>query len=105
MRHQVPSSDVAGVFNFGDDLALFVLLLLRALDRDSLRLYGRRCIDLVWGMERAAAHELHTVALVQGDTLAGGIETVLPFHQVIFDRSAQSGFPEVLFNLFPGMGA
>jgi len=24
---------------------------------------------------------------------------------VIFERSAQAGFPEVLFNLFPGMGA
>jgi DSF synthase len=30
---------------------------------------------------------------------------VLPFHKVIFERSAQAGFPEVLFNLFPGMGA
>ena len=29
----------------------------------------------------------------------------MPFHKVIFERSAQAGFPEVLFNLFPGMGA
>jgi DSF synthase len=43
--------------------------------------------------------------LVQGDTLGGGLESVLPFHKVIFERSAQAGFPEVLFNLFPGMGA
>ena len=35
----------------------------------------------------------------------GGLESVLPFHKVIFERSAQAGFPEVLFNLFPGMGA
>jgi len=104
VRHLVLSSDVEGVFNFGGDLALFVLLV-RARDRDSLRLYGRRCIDLVWGMERAAAHDLHTVALVQGDTLGGGLETVLPFHHIIFERRAQGGFPEVLFNLFPGMGA
>ena len=26
-------------------------------------------------------------------------------HKVIFERGAQAGFPEVLFNLFPGMGA
>ena len=74
-------------------------------DVDSLRLYGRRCVDLVWWMENAAQRGVHTTVLVQGDTLGGGLESVLPFHKVIFERSAQAGFPEVLFNLFPGMGA
>lgn len=104
VRHLVVSSDVPGVFNFGGDLALFVLLV-RAGDIESLKLYGRRCIDLVWWLENAAALGVHTTVLVQGDTLGGGLESVLPFHQVIFERSAQAGFPEVLFNLFPGMGA
>lgn len=104
VRHLVLSSDVTGVFNFGGDLALFVLLV-RAQDIDSLKMYGRRCIDLVWWLEHAAARGVHTTALVQGDTLGGGLESVLPFHKVIFERSAQAGFPEVLFNLFPGMGA
>jgi DSF synthase len=104
VRHLVMTSDVPGVFNFGGDLALFVLLV-RAGDVDSLRMYGRRCVDLVWWMENAANLGVHTTALVQGDTLGGGLESVLPFHKVIFERSAQGGFPEVLFNLFPGMGA
>ncbi|WP_127996640.1 crotonase/enoyl-CoA hydratase family protein [Piscinibacter defluvii] len=104
VRHLVLSSDVTGVFNFGGDLALFVLLV-RAQDVDSLKMYGRRCIDLVWWLEHAAARGVHTTVLVQGDTLGGGLESVLPFHKVIFERSAQAGFPEVLFNLFPGMGA
>jgi DSF synthase len=104
VRHLVLSSDVTGVFNFGGDLALFVLLV-RAQDVDSLKMYGRRCIDLVWWLEHAAQRGVHTTALVQGDTLGGGLESVLPFHKVIFERSAQAGFPEVLFNLFPGMGA
>jgi DSF synthase len=104
VRHFVLTSDVTGVFNFGGDLALFVLLV-RAQDIDSLRMYGRRCVDLVWWMENAAARGVHTTVLVQGDTLGGGLESVLPFHKVIFERSAQAGFPEVLFNLFPGMGA
>ena len=43
--------------------------------------------------------------LVEGDALGGGLESVLPYHKVIFERSAQGGYPEVLFNLFPGMGA
>ena len=104
VRHLVLSSDVTGVFNFGGDLALFVLLV-RARDLDSLRMYGRRCIDMVWWLEHAAERGVHTTVLVQGDTLGGGLESVLPFHKVVFERSAQAGFPEVLFNLFPGMGA
>ena len=104
IKHYVMSSDVAGVFNFGGDLSLFVLLI-RARDIDSLRLYGRRCVDLVWWLENSPDLGIHTTVLVQGDTLGGGLESVLPFHRVIFERSAQAGFPEVLFNLFPGMGA
>lgn len=104
VRHLVVTSDVTGVFNFGGDLSLFILLV-RAQDFDSLRLYGRRCIDMVWWLENAAERGVHTTVLVQGDTLGGGLESVMPFHKVIFERSAQAGFPEVLFNLFPGMGA
>lgn len=103
VRHFVMASDVAGVFNFGGDLSLFVLLV-RARDLESLRLYARRCIDLVWWWENAAHLGVHTTALVQGDSLGGGLESALLHHTVIFERSAQAGFPEVLFNLFPGMG-
>jgi DSF synthase len=104
VRHIVLSSDVPKVFNFGGDLALFVLLV-RAADVESLKLYGRSCVDLVWWLENAANLGVHTTVLSQGDTLGGGLESILPFHRVIFERSAQAGFPEVLFNLFPGMGA
>jgi len=104
VRHYVMSSDVPGVFNFGGYLALFVLLV-RARDLESLKLYGQRCIDLVWWVEQAAERNIRTTVLAQGDTLGGGLESVLPFQTIIFERSAQAGFPEVLFNLFPGMGA
>jgi DSF synthase len=104
VRHLVFSSDVPRVFNFGGDLSLFVLLV-RARDLGSLKMYGRKCVDLVWWLENAALRGVHTMALVQGDTLGGGLESILPFHRIIFERSAQAGYPEVLFNLFPGMGA
>jgi DSF synthase len=104
VRHLVVTSDVPRVFNFGGDLALFVLLV-RAGDVDSLKLYGTRCVNLVWWMENAANLGIFTTVLSQGDTLGGGLESVLPFHRIIFEKSAQAGFPEVLFNLFPGMGA
>ncbi len=104
VRHFVMSSDVPQVFNFGGDLSLFVLLV-RAADLESLKLYGRRCIELMWWIENAANLGIHTTVLAQGDTLGGGLESVLPFHQVIFERSALGGFPEIMFNLYPGMGA
>jgi DSF synthase len=104
VRHFVMASDVTKVFNFGGDLSLFVLLV-RARDHESLRLYAKRCIELVWWLENAAQLGVHTTALVQGDTLGGGLESALLHHTVIFERSAQAGYPEVLFNLFPGMGA
>src|SRR5678815_294068 len=49
VRHFVMTSDVPQVFNFGGDLTLFVLLV-KARDLESLRLYGTRCIELVWWM-------------------------------------------------------
>lgn len=104
VKHLVLSSEIPGVFNFGGDLSLFVLLI-RARDLESLQMYGYRCIELIWWMETAAQRGVHTVVLVQGDALGGGLESTLPYHKVIFERSAQGGYPEVLFNLFPGMGA
>jgi DSF synthase len=46
-----------------------------------------------------------TVSLVQGECLGGGFEAALSSHVVIAERSARFGFPEIMFNLFPGMGA
>ncbi len=46
-----------------------------------------------------------TIALLQGDTIGAGFETALSCNVIIAERSAKIGFPEVLFNLFPGMGA
>ena len=104
VRHFVVASDAPKVFNFGGDLALFVLLA-RARDVDSLKFYGRQCVELLWWLETAADRGVLTTALVQGDCLGGGLETLLPMHRVICERSVQAGFPEILFNLFPGMGA
>ncbi len=104
VRHFVMASDVPRVFNFGGDLALFVLLA-RSRDLESLKMYGRRCIDLIWWLETAADRGVLTAGLVQGDSLGGGLENLLPLHRVICERSVNAGFPEVLFNLFPGMGA
>jgi DSF synthase len=46
-----------------------------------------------------------TMALVQGDALGGGFEAALSASVLVAEESARMGFPEILFNLFPGMGA
>ena len=81
VKHFVLASAVPGVFNFGGDLALFVLLA-RAKDLESLRMYGQLCLDLVWWVETCAQRNIHTVALVQGDALGGGLESALPFQTI-----------------------
>ena len=45
------------------------------------------------------------IALVQGQSLGGGFEMALSCDVIVAERSAEMGFPEILFNLFPGMGA
>ena len=47
----------------------------------------------------------HTIALVQGDALGGGFEAALSCHTIVAEEGVNMGLPEVLFDLFPGMGA
>ena len=42
---------------------------------------------------------------MQGDALGGGFEAALSASVIVAEESARMGFPEILFNLFPGMGA
>src|SRR5690606_16149379 len=48
---------------------------------------------------------LTTISLIQGDALGGGFETALASDIIVAEESAVLGLPEILFNLFPGMGA
>ena len=49
--------------------------------------------------------DLTTISLIQGDALGGGFEAALSSNVIIAERGVKMGLPEVLFNLFPGMGA
>jgi DSF synthase len=46
-----------------------------------------------------------TFFTVQGECLGGGFEAALSSDVIVAEKSARFGFPEILFNLFPGMGA
>ena len=101
----VAASRVPRVFNLGGDLALF-LLLIRSRDRDALAHYARMCIDNIHSqVQHYQCPALTTVSLVQGDALGGGFEMALCADVLVAEESAMIGLPEILFNLFPGMGA
>lgn len=104
IEYVVLASDMPGVFNLGGDLDLFKQLI-GAHDRAGLLRYGRACIDVLY--RNYIGHELPvtTVSLVQGECLGGGFEAALSSDVIIAEKSARFGFPEILFNLFPGMGA
>lgn len=98
------ASRTPGAFSLGGDLQYFADCV-NSGDRDSLHRYARTCIDIVHRNINAFNLPMITMALVQGDALGGGFETALSFDLVVAERSAKMGLPEILFNLFPGMGA
>ena len=103
--YYVTGSRMPGVFNLGGDLALFVLLI-KTGDREALAQYAKLCIDVQYPRSQSFfSPTLTSIALVQGDALGGGFECALASDVIVAEESAQLGFPEILFNLFPGMGA
>ncbi len=104
LRYLVLGSRAQGIWNLGGDLELFANLIRRR-DRAELTRYAHLCCEV--GYTNATLYQLPvmSVALVQGDALGGGFEAAMSSNLVIAERSAKFGLPEVLFNLFPGMGA
>lgn len=104
-HYYVAGSRVPRVYNLGGDLALF-LLLIRSRDRDALAHYAKLCVDNIHArVQNYFCPTLTTISLVQGDALGGGFETALSSDVLVAEESAMMGLPEILFNLFPGMGA
>lgn len=93
-----------GVFNLGGDLALFIQLI-QDRNQDALREYARLCIDAMYPRIAGYGSSTMTISLVQGDALGGGFEFALSSHILIAEENARLGLPEIIFNLFPGMGA
>ncbi len=104
VRYMVMASKVPGVFNVGGDLNLFQKLI-QTKNREGLQRYAKACIDALYANISHFGRDITTIALVQGDALGGGFETALSCDVLIAERSAKLGLPEILFNLFPGMGA
>lgn len=104
IEYVVLASASPGVFNLGGDLDLFKQLI-DSRDRQGLLRYGRACIDVLYRQYIGHNLPLTTVSLVQGECLGGGFEAALSSDVLVAEKSARFGFPEIIFNLFPGMGA
>lgn len=98
------ASRVPGIFNLGGDLNLFMDLI-RNGDREGLIHYAISCIDTLYMHYTHLGRDITTITLVQGDALGGGMEYAMSADVLIAERGAKMGMPEILFNLFPGMGA
>ena len=103
-RHLILASKTPGIYNLGGDLTLFKYCIENK-DEEKLRDYAYKCIRLLHRNIDNLDLPITTISLVQGQALGGGFETALSCDVIIAERSSQMGFPEILFNLFPGMGA
>jgi DSF synthase len=102
--YYVFASRTRGTYSLGGDLSFFAESV-RTGNRAAVNAYAHHCIDVVWQHVISFNRPLITMALVQGDALGGGFETALSCDVIVAEKSAKMGLPEVLFNLFPGMGA
>ncbi|MFT5111277.1 MAG: DSF synthase [Parasphingorhabdus sp.] len=103
-EYQVLTSDIPGIFNLGGDLSYFHDLITSG-DRKALADYAHSCVDLVYHNSTALGFPTTTIALVKGNAMGGGMEAALSAQIIVAERQVTMGLPEVLFNLFPGMGA
>ena len=104
LRYFIGASRIPGIYNLGGDLQHFVAMI-RQQDREGLRTYAVDCCNVAFHMATGFDRPVLTIGLVQGDALGGGFEGAMSFNILVAERSAKMGLPEVLFNLFPGMGA
>lgn len=102
--HLILASKTPGVYGYGGDLELFQQLIVDQ-QRERLRRYAHACVHTLHQNLCNLHLPLTMVALVQGQALGGGFEAALSCDVIIAERGTHMGFPEVLFNLFPGMGA
>lgn len=99
----VTGSLVPSMFNAGGDLRFFVESITQG-RREALRAYARACVDCIHAAAKGFDTGAVTIAMVEGSALGGGFEAALAHHFILAQNTARMGFPEIAFNLFPGMG-
>ncbi|MFW5432071.1 MAG: crotonase/enoyl-CoA hydratase family protein [Methylophilaceae bacterium] len=105
IRYSVAASLTPDVFNLGGQLTLIRDLAMNR-QREALKNYGLQALNVL--VQRALRFDLDdviTLSLIQGQALGAGFEAALASDYIIAEKKSFIGFPEILFNLFPGMGA
>lgn len=100
----VTGSTVPNFFNLGGDLSLFISHI-RNGALSELSHYAHLCIDAVYYALSNFDVGAITIAMIEGTALGGGFEAALAHEFVIAQKDVKMGFPEIAFNLYPGMGA
>src|SRR5271165_4924848 len=103
VSYLVAGSRASGAFNLGGDLGMFIESIMRK-DRELLSYYGHLCVENIDRRLTGIGANIPTIALVQGKCFGGGFECALTSEIIVAERCATFSFPEILFNLIPGMG-
>lgn len=104
LRYIVFGSHIPGVFSLGGDLKLF-LDCIGNNQEQRLRDYMKLSIDVMYSIYTNIGVPITTISLIRGNALGAGFEGALSCDFRVAEKGVQLGFPEVLFNMFPGMGA
>jgi len=100
----VVASGVPDIFSLGGDLAYFQRCI-ELQETDALRNYAYSCLDICYENTHNLDRDITTISLLQGTAYGGGFESALSCNVLIAEKGVKIGFPEILFNLFPGIGA
>ena len=98
------TSDAPKAWSLGGDLVTFCDFIERK-DHDGLLAYAELAVQILFANYRSLGLPIMTASLVEGDALGGGFEAILTDDLVVAERGVKFGLPEILFNMFPGMGA
>jgi DSF synthase len=104
IKYSVAASVTPDVFNLGGHLAMIRELAINR-HKEALLNYATKGIDVLTNkLSRFNNSPIINISLVQGLALGGGLEAALASDIIIAERKSLFGFPEILFNMFPGMG-
>lgn len=104
IKYCVAASLHPKVFNLGGHLSL-MRELAQNRQKEALLMYASKSVDaLHHKINRFNQLPVITITLLQGLTLGAGLEAALTSDIIIAERSTLLSFPEILFNMFPGMG-
>jgi DSF synthase len=104
VRYHVIASGMDEVFNLGGDLELFVKLI-RNQDKagcSTMATSASRFCMPIFGVSTALSRPSRWCKVRRW---AVGLKPLSPARSSLRRKAARMGFPEILFNLFPGMGA